>query len=70
MATRDWRRFHGSQNGIPLAAENDPSVIFAKLFKVDNRRAARTGFGNKGASSTTCEVRRNRWRSRSAQAIA
>jgi hypothetical protein len=35
LATLSWNR-----NGIPLAAENDPSVIFAKLFKVDNRREA------------------------------
>jgi hypothetical protein len=35
LATLSWNR-----NGIPLAAENDPSHIFAKLFKVDNRREA------------------------------
>ena len=42
LATLSW-----SANGIPLNAENDPHVIFTRLFKVDNRRQAarrREGF--------------------------
>ena len=47
LATLSW-----NQNGIPLAAENDPSLIFAKLFKVDNRREAarrKDGFRRQGS---------------------
>lgn len=47
LATLSWNR-----NGIPLAAENDPSVIFAKLFKVDSRREAarrKDGFRRQGS---------------------
>ena len=47
LATLSWNR-----NGIPLAAENDPSIIFSKLFKVDNRREAarrKDGFRRQGS---------------------
>jgi len=47
LATLSW-----NQNGIPLAAENDPSQIFAKLFKVDSRREAarrKDGFRRQGS---------------------
>ena len=47
LATLSWNR-----NGIPLAAENDPSVIFSKLFKVDSRREAsrrKDGFRRQGS---------------------
>lgn len=36
LATLSW-----NANGIPLAAENDPATIFARLFKVDSRREAK-----------------------------
>jgi hypothetical protein len=53
LATLSW-----NQNGIPLAAENDPSAIFAKLFKVDNRReAARRKDGFRRQSSILDYVR-------------
>ena len=47
LATLSWNR-----NGIPLAAENDPSILFAKLFKVDSRREAarrKDGFRRHGS---------------------
>jgi hypothetical protein len=47
LATLSW-----NQNGIPLAAENDPSKIFAKLFKIDSRREAarrKDGFRRQGS---------------------
>lgn len=36
LATLSWNR-----SGIPLAAENDPKLIFARLFKVDKKHEAR-----------------------------
>ena len=36
LATVSWNR-----NGIPLAAENDPKVIFSRLFKVDKKHEAK-----------------------------
>lgn len=36
LCTLSWNK-----NGIPLAAENDPHVLFARLFQVDNEREAR-----------------------------
>lgn len=53
LATLSW-----NENGIPLAAENDPSVIFARLFKVDSRReAARRKDGFRRQSSILDYVR-------------
>ena len=36
LATLSWNR-----SGIPLSAENDPKLIFARLFKVDKKHEAR-----------------------------
>lgn len=47
LATLSW-----SENGIPLAAENDPHVIFNRLFQVDDvKEAARRaeGFQRRGS---------------------
>ncbi len=47
LATLSW-----SANGIPLAAENDPTAIFKRLFKIDNRREATKrdkGFRRRGS---------------------
>jgi hypothetical protein len=35
LATLSWNK-----NGIPLAAENDPHVVFARLFGIDDEREA------------------------------
>lgn len=47
LSTLSW-----NANGIPLAAENDPSVIFSRLFKVDSRRESarrKDGFRRHGS---------------------
>lgn len=47
LATLSW-----NENGVPLAAENDPSVVFNRLFKIDSRRQAsrrQDGFRRKGS---------------------
>ena len=47
LATLSW-----SDNGIPMAAENDPHAIFQKLFGHDNdasRASAETGFRRRGS---------------------
>lgn len=47
LCTLSW-----NSSGIPLAAENDPHVLFARLFQVDNERDARArteGFRRRGS---------------------
>jgi hypothetical protein len=47
LATLSWNK-----NGIPLAAENDPQVIFQRLFGIDDAREAATraaGFRRRGS---------------------
>lgn len=47
LATLSWNK-----NGIPLAAENDPHVVFQRLFGVDDQRDAarrRAGFRRRGS---------------------
>lgn len=47
LATLSW-----NENGIPLAAENDPHVIFQRLFGVDDAREAESrqaGFRRRGS---------------------
>ena len=47
LATLSWNK-----NGIPLAAENDPNVIFNRLFKVDNDKEVlqrKRGFRRRGS---------------------
>ncbi|MEZ6089858.1 MAG: DUF1552 domain-containing protein [Pirellulaceae bacterium] len=47
LATLSW-----SENGIPLAAENDPHVMFNRLFQIDDAREAKRrdeGFRRRGS---------------------
>ena len=47
LATLSW-----SRDGIPLAAENDPHALFAKLFEQDDQESARQrrdGFRRRGS---------------------
>lgn len=47
LRTLSWNR-----NGVPLASENDPHVVFNRLFKVDGpeeREAREKGFRRKGS---------------------
>ena len=47
LATLSW-----SENGIPLAAENDPHVLFSRLFQIDDVREAKQrdeGFRRRGS---------------------
>ncbi|MEM1443528.1 MAG: DUF1552 domain-containing protein [Verrucomicrobiota bacterium] len=47
LRTLSWNR-----NGVPLASENDPHVVFNRLFKVDSpeeREAREKGFRRKGS---------------------
>lgn len=47
LRTLSWNR-----NGVPLASENDPSVLFNRLFKVDNaeeQAVAARGFRQRGS---------------------
>ena len=47
LATLSWNK-----NGIPLAAENDPHVVFARLFGVDDQQEAsrrQAGFRRRGS---------------------
>jgi hypothetical protein len=47
LATLSWNK-----NGIPLAAENDPQVVFQRLFGVDDSREAnrrQAGFRRRGS---------------------
>ena len=47
LATLSW-----SENGIPLAAENDPHVIFNRLFQIDDAKEAKArdeGFRRRGS---------------------
>ena len=47
LATLSW-----SENGVPLAAENDPHVLFSRLFQIDDIREARQrdeGFRRRGS---------------------
>ena len=47
LATLSW-----SEDGIPLAAENDPHVLFGRLFQVDDAKEAKQraeGFARRGS---------------------
>jgi hypothetical protein len=47
LCTLSW-----NANGIPLAAENDPHVVFARLFQVESERESRSrdeGFRRRGS---------------------
>lgn len=47
LATLSW-----NENGIPLAAENDPHVVFNRLFRVDDERERQqrdAGFRRRGS---------------------
>ena len=47
LCTLSW-----NQNGVPLASENDPHVLFNRLFKVDNvdeQRVREKGFRRRGS---------------------
>lgn len=47
LATLSW-----NENGIPLAAENDPHVVFSRLFQTDNAKEAQQraeGFRRRGS---------------------
>ncbi len=47
LATLSW-----SENGIPLAAENDPHVVFNRLFQIDDAKEAKArdeGFRRRGS---------------------